>query len=205
MKINQKFSIYDAKKMSTKVIGFLWLVSIMLLLFKPVMADMVNINKADAGALQANLEGIGPVKAKAIVNYRKKHGSFKSIDDLKKVPGVGKEIVRRNKKSLSTSRGVIKAADRKAENSNKKETGNTAKKAKNETDSKGKKSIKDNSKKAGKKLKKNIKMKQGESAKKGKADKGSKKNKANKELDKAKSKKAKKKKKLKKSKKGGKN
>ncbi len=67
------------------------------------MADVVNINKADTAALQANLDGIGPVKAKAIVKYRKKHGSFKSVNDLGNVPGIGRETMLKNKKSVRFS------------------------------------------------------------------------------------------------------
>jgi competence protein ComEA len=46
-----------------------------------------NVNKADAEELQAALE-ISPESAAAIVQYRKQNGSFKTLDDLKKVPGV---------------------------------------------------------------------------------------------------------------------
>jgi competence protein ComEA len=46
-----------------------------------------NVNKADAKELQALLE-ISPESAAAIVSYRQKNGSFKTLDDLKKVPGV---------------------------------------------------------------------------------------------------------------------
>jgi competence protein ComEA len=46
-----------------------------------------NVNKAEAKELQAALE-ISPESATAIVAYRKKNGSFKTLDDLKKVPGV---------------------------------------------------------------------------------------------------------------------
>ena len=46
-----------------------------------------NVNKAQAKELQAALE-ISPESATAIVAYRQKNGSFKTLDDLKKVPGV---------------------------------------------------------------------------------------------------------------------
>jgi competence protein ComEA len=48
----------------------------------------ININSADEQALQ-NLTGIGPAKAKAIVQYREQHGPFKSVDDLNNVSGIG--------------------------------------------------------------------------------------------------------------------
>lgn len=46
-----------------------------------------NVNKANAKELQAVLE-ISPESAMSIVGYRQKNGSFKTLDDLKKVPGV---------------------------------------------------------------------------------------------------------------------
>ncbi|HEX5126771.1 MAG TPA: helix-hairpin-helix domain-containing protein [Rhodocyclaceae bacterium] len=48
----------------------------------------VNINTATEKELNA-LPGIGAVKAKAIVDYRKKNGNFKSVDDIQKVNGIG--------------------------------------------------------------------------------------------------------------------
>jgi competence protein ComEA len=52
----------------------------------------VDLNKATLAELEA-LSGIGPTKAKAIVDYRTKNGPFKSADDLDKVKGVGKGII----------------------------------------------------------------------------------------------------------------
>lgn len=75
-------------------------------------AAKVDINKADAAALIENLEGVGPVKAKAIVDYRKKNGKFKTYDDLIKVPGIGVETVKKNKSSLSLSGGITKATSK---------------------------------------------------------------------------------------------
>ena len=85
--------------------------SVLVLLFLlvaalPVLAETVNINKADMNALQQHLTGIGPVKAKAIINYRNKIGGFKSLDDLKQVPGIGDELFRKNRNALSLSSGV---------------------------------------------------------------------------------------------------
>ncbi|MGS4882423.1 ComEA family DNA-binding protein [Photobacterium damselae] len=53
----------------------------------------VNVNNASASDLAASLPGIGDAKAKAIVDYRKKHGKFKSAKDLEKVPGLGAKSV----------------------------------------------------------------------------------------------------------------
>jgi competence protein ComEA len=55
---------------------------------KTVRAGPININRATAHQLDA-LDGIGPVIAQRIVDYRKINGSFLSIDDLQKVSGIG--------------------------------------------------------------------------------------------------------------------
>ena len=49
----------------------------------------VNVNTASAKDLMA-VKGLNSAKAKAIVSYRKKHGDFKSLDDLKMVKGFKK-------------------------------------------------------------------------------------------------------------------
>jgi competence protein ComEA len=49
----------------------------------------VNINTADQKQLES-LRGIGPVRAKAIIAYREKNGDFKTLEDVDKVPGIGK-------------------------------------------------------------------------------------------------------------------
>lgn len=54
--------------------------------------EVVNINSADLATLQS-LQGIGPQKAQAIIDYRKEHGNFKSIDDLSKVKGFNEKLV----------------------------------------------------------------------------------------------------------------
>lgn len=49
----------------------------------------INLNTATAKELQ-KVKGVNSSKAKAIVSYRKKHGEFKSLDDLKQVAGFKK-------------------------------------------------------------------------------------------------------------------
>lgn len=67
----------------------------------------VNINTASEAEFEA-LKGIGPAKAKAIVDYRNQHGHFKSIDDLEKVSGVGPGTINQIRDELTV--GEIAAA-----------------------------------------------------------------------------------------------
>ena len=71
-------------------------------LFLPVfaLAGPVNINTADAETIAAELNGVGPAKARAIVEYRKKHGPFRSVDDLSLVKGIGERTVELNRADL---------------------------------------------------------------------------------------------------------
>ncbi|MFA6179736.1 MAG: ComEA family DNA-binding protein [Candidatus Methylopumilus sp.] len=62
----------------------------------------VNLNTATQAELET-LEGVGPVKAQAILDYRKKNGGFKSIDDLNKVPGFGDKTVASLKGKVAVS------------------------------------------------------------------------------------------------------
>jgi comEA protein len=55
---------------------------------KKSTTGIININTASETELVA-LPGIGPSKARAIAEYRQSQGSFKSIDDLQKVKGIG--------------------------------------------------------------------------------------------------------------------
>lgn len=61
------------------------------------LAGPVDVNTADAETISAELKGIGLNKAKAIVEYRSKHGPFKSADDLSLVKGIGEATVERIK------------------------------------------------------------------------------------------------------------
>ena len=55
---------------------------------KKVSLGPININRATLRQLDA-LDGIGPVIAGRIIEYRKKNGSFLTVDDLQKVSGIG--------------------------------------------------------------------------------------------------------------------
>ncbi len=66
-------------------------------------AGPVNINTADAQTLASELSGVGLSKAKAIVEYREKHGPFRNADDLSLVKGIGERTVDRNRADIQES------------------------------------------------------------------------------------------------------
>ena len=68
-----------------------------------VHAGPVNVNKADAETISAELKGVGLAKARAIVEYRKKHGPFRSADDLSLVKGIGDRTVELNRADIKVS------------------------------------------------------------------------------------------------------
>ncbi len=49
---------------------------------------LININTASPEELDA-LDGVGPSTAQKIVDYRSTSGGFKTIDEIKNVPGIG--------------------------------------------------------------------------------------------------------------------
>jgi competence protein ComEA len=51
-------------------------------------ADLTDLNTADQKEL-AQVPGVGPKMAEAIVDHRRAHGPFKSVDELRSVRGVG--------------------------------------------------------------------------------------------------------------------
>lgn len=53
-------------------------------------SGLININTADEQAL-TKINGVGPKMAAAIIEYRQREGSFQSLEDLKKVTGIGEK------------------------------------------------------------------------------------------------------------------
>lgn len=62
----------------------------------------VNINTATKEEL-VSLKGIGDKKAQAIIDYRKKNGDFKTVDDLEKVEGIGPGTMKQLRSQLSVT------------------------------------------------------------------------------------------------------
>lgn len=76
------------------------------LLGTAIAGDRVNINTADAAAIDAGLLNIGRSKAEAIVAYRKEHGAFKSPEQLAQVKGIGLKTVEKNRDRLAFEGGA---------------------------------------------------------------------------------------------------
>lgn len=73
----------------------------------------VNINTATKEEL-TSLKGIGEKRAQEIIDYRKKNGDFKSVDDLEKVPGIGPGIMKqiRSQVTVTGKTTIDKPADK---------------------------------------------------------------------------------------------
>ena len=70
---------------------------------KTTHQNVVDINHANQAALSA-VQGISESKAKAIIDYRKSHGSFKTVHDLVNVKGISEKslqnLLKKNPKTL---------------------------------------------------------------------------------------------------------
>jgi len=77
----------------------------MLLTGSLLFAGPVNINTADAATLSRELKGIGMKRAQAIVEYRQKHGPFKTADELALVKGIGPAAIAKNRDQIRTDVG----------------------------------------------------------------------------------------------------
>lgn len=63
----------------------------------------VNINTANQETL-SSLPSIGPVKAAAIVEYRKDHGDFKTVDGLQSVKGIGAKTFEKLREQITVDK-----------------------------------------------------------------------------------------------------
>jgi competence protein ComEA len=83
-----------------------------ILLFVSFLFAKLDLNTASEAELQ-KVKGVGPAKAKAIVEYRQKNGSFKSVDDLKNVKGFGEKSVANLKSDLEVKSALTNAPAKK--------------------------------------------------------------------------------------------
>ncbi len=78
--------------------------SLALLGLLPVLAigGPVDINTADAVTIARELNGVGEVRARAIVEYREKNGRFAAPEDVMKVTGIGAQVFKLNRDNIRT-------------------------------------------------------------------------------------------------------
>lgn len=74
-----------------------------------VWAGPVDINTADAATIAKELQGIGLSRAREIVAYREKNGAFKSVEDLRKIKGIGAKTLERNRANIRIEAGPRKS------------------------------------------------------------------------------------------------
>jgi len=74
---------------------------LLIVMFTSFLFSAVDINTATVTEL-ATLKKIGPKKAARIVRYREKH-CFKNIKELKKVKGIKKKTLKKNKGNIIAS------------------------------------------------------------------------------------------------------
>jgi competence protein ComEA len=67
---------------------------------KFAQGDLININTADENELQ-KIRGVGKVIAGRIVEYRKQNGAFQSIEEIKKVRGIGDKTFEKMKDTIT--------------------------------------------------------------------------------------------------------
>ena len=85
-------------------------VLVMLFAWASLAFAAVDINSANQAELD-KIKGVGPVKAKAIMEERKKNGPFKNLDDVAtRVKGIGEKTVAGWKKSGDVTIGGAAAA-----------------------------------------------------------------------------------------------
>ena len=131
---NSKFIILKGKRMFKKVIsGFLVLATSTLF-----GMSLSQLNSASKSELM-EINGIGEVKASAIIKERRK-GKFKSFSDFERVEGIGEQTaanVKNNVKSASDVKKVKKSTKKKTAKKTKSKT-----KSKSDTKAKKKRKIK---------------------------------------------------------------
>ena len=73
-------------------------------------AGPVDVNSADAKTISDELTGVGLSRANAIVEYRRQHGPFKTVDDLLKVKGIGERTLELNEDNIRLTATPAKRA-----------------------------------------------------------------------------------------------
>ena len=88
------------------------LIFVTLFVFSGLSYAEININTATQSELET-LQGIGPAKAKAIIEYRKEQGPFASKDDLVNVDGVGSGTLKQLREHITVKAKVVASQEKK--------------------------------------------------------------------------------------------
>ena len=92
----------------SKIVGALAVSLLFLVLCIPAYAssEKINVNTASAGELD-RLPGIGPSKARSIVNHRSENGAFRTVAELRKVRGIGPRILEKIRPYVHVGDGSV--------------------------------------------------------------------------------------------------
>ncbi len=82
------------KKFSALLMGALACLAVVVVTPSLAESSPINVNTASNGEL-ISVNGIGPAKAKAIIEHRDANGAFASVEDLRSVPGIGDRLLER--------------------------------------------------------------------------------------------------------------
>lgn len=102
-------------RISRQIGCFVAAVCLVLAASSNALAEKINLNTADAEALEY-IPGIGPAKAREIIALRSAGDGFKSIDDLLEVPGIGAKTLEVIRQHGSVDSGVATLTDQMRQN-----------------------------------------------------------------------------------------
>ncbi len=77
-----------------------WFIIWLMVFVSPLYAAPVDINVASAKEISKALNGVGKVRAQAIVEYREKNGAFKTVEDILNVKGINQRILEKNRQDI---------------------------------------------------------------------------------------------------------
>ena len=81
-----------------------WALGLTVVMSFPLLAAL-DINTAKQSELES-IRGVGPVKAKAIIDYRAAKGPFKTLEELDNVRGFGKASIEKLRTELVVVQSV---------------------------------------------------------------------------------------------------
>lgn len=99
-------------KMKTTIAARVLAAALLVALATPAIGEKaaIDINTATVAEL-ATINGIGPAKAQAIVDYREENGAFASVEDLRSVSGIGDKLLDRMRPQISVGAPAPKPAE----------------------------------------------------------------------------------------------